>query len=172
MDHAVRYFLATLPINVRFANRTSNNGGEQRMMRKTFIDAPGDGVFDVYGFQGQLVTEASATLVISGQVGSGNSDLPGQLDEALSHIHELLSLAEMDWPNVVKLTILTTDVETLLGLWSRVRRRFEPTGSVPPNTLAEVSRFAHRAYLSRSMRSRCADIHAENHPRSTLTSGD
>jgi enamine deaminase RidA (YjgF/YER057c/UK114 family) len=116
------------------------------MMGKTFIDAPGDRVFDVYGFhQAQLVTEASATLLISGQVGSVTSDLPGQLDEALSHIQELLSLAEMDWPNVVKLTILTTDVETLLGSWSRVRRRFEQTGSVPPNTLAEVSRFAHRA---------------------------
>jgi enamine deaminase RidA (YjgF/YER057c/UK114 family) len=82
-------------------------------------------------------------LGLAGQVGDPEADMDGQLAGALDRIHTLLRLGDMDWPDIVRMTILTTDVEALLASWPIVRGRFEPAAPVPPNTLAQVTRFAH-----------------------------
>jgi enamine deaminase RidA (YjgF/YER057c/UK114 family) len=107
----------------------------------------GDRVPELFGFhQAQLVRGGSRMLFLSGQVGDPAADLAGQVAGAIDRIEVLLVQAGMGLSDLMKLTILTTDVEALVVLWPSVRARFEP-GVVPANTLAQVARFAHPSAL-------------------------
>jgi enamine deaminase RidA (YjgF/YER057c/UK114 family) len=113
----------------------------------TRISPDPDPIADRFGFhQGILVAGASRLLFLSGQVGTPGDDLADQVRTALRRMRALLVQADMDVTDLRKLTILTTDVEALLAVWPVVRVAFEPE-PVPPNTLAQVQRFAHPGAL-------------------------
>ena len=113
----------------------------------TRVSPDPDPVFDRFGFhQGQLVVGVDRLLFLSGQVGDPADRLDGQLATALQRIEVLLGRVGMALPDLVKLTILTTDVDALVAVWPVLRAAFAP-GPVPPNTLAEVARFARPGVL-------------------------
>jgi enamine deaminase RidA (YjgF/YER057c/UK114 family) len=106
-----------------------------------------DPILDRFGFhQGRLVRDAGQLLFLAGQVGDPADNLEGQLTTALHRLFGLLARAGMEPADLTRLTILTTDVDGLLAVWPVVRTAFAP-GPVPPNTLAQVVRFAHPAVL-------------------------
>jgi len=109
----------------------------------TPLGPPDDPVRARFGFpQAHLVSGFSQALFLTGQVGDPHEDLAAQLRTALGKVSALLAQAGMAATDLMTLTILTTDVEALLAAWPVVREHFAP-GHVPPNTLAQVSRFAH-----------------------------
>jgi enamine deaminase RidA (YjgF/YER057c/UK114 family) len=90
------------------------------------------------------VSGADRLLFLSGQVGDPADNLEGQLATALSRVFALLDQAGLQPSDLTKLTILTTDVAALVAAWPVVRTAFG-AAPVPPNTLAQVVRFAHPA---------------------------
>ena len=107
------------------------------------VNRPGDPAHARFGFDAAREYPAGQRqIVTSGQIGDPGADLAGQLAGALDGIADLLGLAGYTLADVTRLGIFTTDVEAFLAQWPIVRARFEP-GAVPPNTLVQVTRFAH-----------------------------
>ena len=76
---------------------------------------------DVGYDQGELVTGHTRTLYISGQTamdGDGrprhDGDMAGQLALSVDNLEAVLHEAGMSFPNLVRLTVYTTDVDLLL----------------------------------------------------------
>jgi enamine deaminase RidA (YjgF/YER057c/UK114 family) len=99
--------------------------------------------------QAQLVEGRRRELVCSGQDAvdaDGNPQHPGdmaaQLGLALDNLEAVLAGAGMTLADVVRLTIYTTDVDTLLEHIGALTERFGSTGERFATTLLGVARLA------------------------------
>jgi enamine deaminase RidA (YjgF/YER057c/UK114 family) len=84
---------------------------------------------------------ASTQLVMSGQIGDPEQDMPGQLAGALDAVETVLATAGYSLAELARITIYTTDVDAFVANYSVLRSRFDP-GAVPPHTLVPVIRLA------------------------------
>jgi enamine deaminase RidA (YjgF/YER057c/UK114 family) len=109
------------------------------------VNRPEDPVYARWRFDAAREYAAGPhQIVVSGQAGDPRSDMAGQVAGALDGVAEVLGLAGYTLADVIRMGFYTTDVEAFLAQWAIVRARFEPA-AVPPNTLAQVVRFAHPA---------------------------
>ena len=99
--------------------------------------------------QAQLVEGSRRQLICSGQDAvdaDGNPQHPGdmaaQLGLALDNLEAVLADAGMALADVVRLSIYTTDVDTLLQHISALTERFGSTGGRFATTLLGVARLA------------------------------
>jgi enamine deaminase RidA (YjgF/YER057c/UK114 family) len=99
--------------------------------------------------QAQLVEGSRRQLICSGQDAvdaDGNPQHPGdmaaQLGLALDNLEAVLADAGMTLADVVRLSIYTTDVDTLLQHISALTERFGGTGGRFATTLLGVARLA------------------------------
>ena len=81
--------------------------------------------------QAQLVEGHQRLLVCSGQDAvdaDGNAQHPGdmaaQLDLALDNLEDVLAAADMTLPNIVRLSVYTTDFDELVTHWAGLTDRF------------------------------------------------
>ena len=95
-----------------------------------------------FGFDaGREVVGATRQLHVSGQVGDSSVGMAGQIRGAVDALLGVLALADYRLDDIVRLGLWTTDLTGFLASWPVLRDRFAP-GRVPPNTLAQVTRFA------------------------------
>lgn len=99
--------------------------------------------------QAEVTTGATRHLTIAGQTATDATgapqhpgDIRGQLALALDNLHAVLRAAGMDWPNLTRLAIYTTDVDAALAAFDILGARLGPTGAMPPMTLVGVTRLA------------------------------
>ncbi|MBM0206798.1 RidA family protein [Micromonospora sp. STR1s_5] len=97
--------------------------------------------------QAQLVQGHRRVLICSGQDAvdaNGNpqhpDDMAAQLKLALDNLEAVLTGAEMTLANVVRLTVYTTDVDTLLQHFGILTARFEGAGERFASSLLGVAR--------------------------------
>ncbi len=107
-----------------------------------------------YGYhQGHEVTGAERTLWISGQTSTdatGNvineNDMEGQIKQVLDNIEAVLSGADMTPANLVKIQILTTDIDLFFQHMQELNRLVD-AGSQHTSTVMGVVRLAMPAVL-------------------------
>lgn len=99
--------------------------------------------------QGLLVHGPARTLYCAGQTATdaqGQPQHPGdmaaQLALCLDNLEAVLRQAEMTLADLVKLTIHTTDVDTLLRHYGVLAGRLGAAGAAPPATLLGAARLA------------------------------
>lgn len=103
-----------------------------------------------FGFnQGELVAGNSRTLYISGQTATGPDGSPqhmesiaDQLTLALDNVEAVLADAGFSLGNLVRLSVYTTDIETLFEHYGILASRLGAAGAAPATTMLEVRRFA------------------------------
>ena len=101
-----------------------------------------------FGFsQAVNVTGASQILLCSGQTATGDdgsppttSDMAQQVQQALTNLTTVLGAAGMTMENVVRLTLYTTDVDELLGVYGSAAEFLGD--NLPAMTLIGVMRLA------------------------------
>ncbi|MEP3440963.1 MAG: RidA family protein [Sulfitobacter sp.] len=69
-------------------------------------------------------------------------DMRGQIGLALDNLEAVLSGADMDLSNIIRLGVFATDVDEALKNFDLFGMRFGPIQSAPPMTLLGVSRLA------------------------------
>lgn len=107
-----------------------------------------------FGFNhGHEVTGPARTLYIAGQVsldGEGQlvheDDMLGQVNKSIDNIEAVLDAADMTLAHVVRLTIYTIDVDTLLANYGALNR-FNEAGANYTSTLLGVARLAFPTLL-------------------------
>jgi len=99
--------------------------------------------------QGEVIEGAQRQLICAGQTsvdGEGNpqhlGDMRGQMGLALDNLEAVLSGADMDLSNIIRLGVFATDVDEALKSFDLFGMRFGPIQSAPPMTLLGVSRLA------------------------------
>ncbi len=99
--------------------------------------------------QAQIIEGARRQLVCSGQTavdGEGNPQHPGdlraQLSLALDNLAAVLRGASMDFGNIIRFNIYTTDVDEAMKHFDLLGARFGPVGAAPATTLLGVTRLA------------------------------
>lgn len=99
--------------------------------------------------QGEVVSGHTRTLFCAGQTAMGDDgtprhagDMAAQLTLSLDNLEAVLGAAGMALPDLVRLTILTTDVDRLLEHHGVLASRLGAAGAAPPATLLGVSRLA------------------------------
>ncbi|MEP2919216.1 MAG: RidA family protein [Sulfitobacter sp.] len=99
--------------------------------------------------QGEVIEGAQRQLICAGQTsvdGEGNpqhlGDMRGQIGLALDNLEAVLSGADMDLSNIIRLGVFATDVDEALKNFDLFGMRFGPIQSAPPMTLLGVSRLA------------------------------
>jgi len=99
--------------------------------------------------QGEVIEGAQRQLICAGQTsvdGEGNpqhlGDMRGQIGLALDNLEAVLSGADMDLSNIIRLGVFATDVDEVLKNFDLFGMRFGPIQSAPPMTLLGVSRLA------------------------------
>jgi len=103
-----------------------------------------------FGFhQGLLVENASRTLYLAGQTSIDENgelvhagDIGAQFQQTFDNMDQVLAGAGMDKSNIVQMTIFTTDVDALLGVWGVLMNHLPQAGHLPPETLIGVDRLA------------------------------
>ena len=103
-----------------------------------------------YGFhQGVIVENPNRTLYLAGQTSIDDDgelvhagDIRAQLQQCFDNIDKVLASAEMDKSNIVQMTIFTTDVDALLGVWDVLMEHLPAAGNFPPESLIGVARLA------------------------------
>jgi len=99
--------------------------------------------------QGEVIEGAQRQMICAGQTsvdGEGNpqhlGDMRGQMGLALDNLEAVLSGANMDLSNIIRLGVFATDVDEALKNFDLFGMRFGPIQSAPPMTLLGVSRLA------------------------------
>ncbi len=99
--------------------------------------------------QAEMITGTSRQLICAGQtaVDAAGSpqhpdDMRGQIRLSLDNLEAVLSGADMDFSNIIRLGIFTTDVDEALQNFDLRGRRFGPIQCAPPMTLLGVARLA------------------------------
>lgn len=103
-----------------------------------------------FGFsQAQLLIGAKRQLICSGQTATdadGNpqhpGDMRGQFGLALDNLGAVLAAAGMDFADVVRLGIFSTDMDETLKHFDLLGARLGPTDVAPASTLVGVTRLA------------------------------
>lgn len=114
-------------------------------MRSVIV--PGDPAFMRFGIDSAREFSTSSTqLVLSGQIGDPDEDLPSQLAGALDAIQTVLDTAGYVLADLARITVYTTDVDAFVTSYEVLRDRFRP-GTVPPHTLVPVARLARAGCL-------------------------
>jgi enamine deaminase RidA (YjgF/YER057c/UK114 family) len=104
------------------------------------VNVPGDAAFARFNFD--AAREHGGLLMTSGQIGAVSGDMRAQLTACLDAVEGVLMQAEFGLTDVIRLGILTTDMDEFVRHWDVVRDRFAP-GTVPPNTLLPLVRLAN-----------------------------
>ena len=99
--------------------------------------------------QGELVAGQTRTLYCSGQTATGGDgrpqhegDLAAQLALSLDNLEAVLRGAAMSLPDLVRLTVYTTDVDLLLQHYGVLAARLGAAEAAPATTLLGVTRLA------------------------------
>ncbi|MEM8860564.1 MAG: RidA family protein [Chloroflexota bacterium] len=99
--------------------------------------------------QAEIVEGAKRQLICAGQTsvdGEGNpqhaGDMRSQIGLALDNLEAVLSAAEMDLTNVIRLDIYATDVDELMKNFDVIGGRFGSVGAAPPQSVLGVTRLA------------------------------
>jgi enamine deaminase RidA (YjgF/YER057c/UK114 family) len=103
-----------------------------------------------YGFvQANEVTAVTRTLFIAGQTScdaDGNAmhagDMRAQVEQALNNVETVLRSADMDFSNVVRLNVYTTDVGQMMQAHGYMTERLKNAGCRHAGTLLGVSALA------------------------------
>ncbi len=103
-----------------------------------------------FGFdQAQLRPAPARLLTASGQgpvdeTGAllHEDDPAAQLALAVENVEALLAAAGMEWTDVLRLTVYTTDVDAILAHFDVLAERLARVGATPPMTLVGVARLA------------------------------
>lgn len=102
-----------------------------------------------FGFNhGHEVTGPARTLYIAGQASTDDDgrlvhadDMLGQVNQSIDNIETVLTAADMTLADVVRLTIYTTDIDTMLANFGPLSR-FAAAGASYTSTLLGVTRLA------------------------------
>lgn len=99
--------------------------------------------------QAEIIEAPDRQLICAGQTAvdaEGNPQHPGDLRRqialALDNLEAVLSAAQMDLSNVIRLTVYSTDVDEMLKNFDVLGSRFGRVGVSPPMTLLGVTRLA------------------------------
>lgn len=99
--------------------------------------------------QAEIIEGPSRQLICAGQTavdGEGNpqhpGDMRGQIGLALDNLEAVLSEANMELGNIIRLGVFATDVDEALKNFDLLGMRFGPIGCAPPMTLLGVTRLA------------------------------
>ncbi|MEM9733600.1 MAG: RidA family protein [Pseudomonadota bacterium] len=103
-----------------------------------------------FGFNlGEVVTGESRTLYIAGQTAMSDEgapqhadDMRGQMALAMDDLNAVLAAADMDLTNVVRLTIMSTDMDATMQNFDVIAARLGQAGAMPPQTMMGVTRLA------------------------------
>lgn len=117
-------------------------------MKRTAVN-PWDWSIKLGYNQAEVIEGASRQVICAGQTavdGSGAPQHPGdmraQIALALDNLEAVLRSAGMDFGNVIKLGIYTTDVDDALKHFDLMGMRFGAAEVAPPMTLLGVERLA------------------------------
>lgn len=105
---------------------------------------------EALGFvHGNRVSGADSLLFLAGQTASdadGNcvcpGDMPGQIDQVLENIGRILAEGGMDFSNVMRLNVYTTDMEAMLASHAHMVSRLGERGCRHAGTLLGVTALA------------------------------
>lgn len=99
--------------------------------------------------QGELVTDATRTLYVSGQTAMSadgrpehEGDVAAQLALALANLESVLEGAGMSLANLVRLNVYTTDIDELFPHYGVLAGRLGAADVAPTTTMLEVTRLA------------------------------
>ena len=99
--------------------------------------------------QAEIVEGVSRQLICAGQTAvdaDGNpqhqGDMRSQMMLALDNLEAVLSAADMDLTNLIKLDIYATDVDELMKNFDVIGARLGAVGVAPPQTVLGVTRLA------------------------------
>ncbi|NOR31720.1 MAG: RidA family protein [Sulfitobacter sp.] len=99
--------------------------------------------------QGEIIEGTRRQLICAGQTavdGAGNplhlGDMRGQIGLALDNLEAVLTAADMDLSNIIRLGVFATDVDEALKNFDLLGMRFGPIKCAPPMTLLGVTRLA------------------------------
>ncbi len=99
--------------------------------------------------QGEIIEGTRRQLICAGQTsvdGDGNpqhlGDMRGQIGLALDNLEAVLTAADMDLSNIIRLGVFATDVDEALKNFDLLGMRFGPIQCAPPMTLLGVTRLA------------------------------
>jgi enamine deaminase RidA (YjgF/YER057c/UK114 family) len=99
--------------------------------------------------QGELVSGHTRTLYCSGQTAMDaegkpqhDGDMAAQLALSLDNLEAVLGAAGMSLPNLVRLTVYTTDVDLLFPHYGVLASRLGAAGAAPTTTMLGVTRLA------------------------------
>jgi enamine deaminase RidA (YjgF/YER057c/UK114 family) len=84
---------------------------------------------------GQASVDADGAVLHSGDIGA-------QVTRSFDNLETVLRQADTDLSHVVRLTVYTTDVDGLIGVWQVVVERLDGAGCRPASTLLGVARLA------------------------------
>ena len=99
--------------------------------------------------QGEILVDATRQLVCAGQTsvdGHGNprhfEDMGKQISLALDNLEAVLGAADMNFTNVTRLGIYSTDVDETMKHFNVIGARLGLLNAMPPMTLIGVTRLA------------------------------
>lgn len=122
-------------------------------MTQTYINPQGWSLRIGYS-QAACVTGAVRQVYISGQVACDDAgaplhsgDMRAQMQTVMSKIQSLISAAEMDMRDIVKMQVYSTDVEATLKEWDVIKTVFDAANMAPAMTLIGVTRLALEPFL-------------------------
>lgn len=99
--------------------------------------------------QGEVVSGETRTLYCSGQTAMSadgqpqhEGDLAAQLALSIDNLEAVLGAADMTLANLVRLNVLTTDVDQLLPHYGVLAGRLGAAGVAPTTTMLGVTRLA------------------------------
>lgn len=99
--------------------------------------------------QAKVVTGQTRTVYIAGQTAMDANgapqhagDMRAQMVLAMENLKTVLAAADMDLSHVVRLTIISTDVDATMQNFDVVGMALGKAGATPPQTLMGVTRIA------------------------------
>lgn len=99
--------------------------------------------------QAELLEAPARQLLCSGQTSVNAEgapqhigDMRQQMELALDNLETVLAQADMQWQNVVRLVVYTTDVDETMKHFDVLPARLQAAGVVPAMTLVGVTRLA------------------------------
>ncbi len=117
-------------------------------MKRTAVN-PWDWSIKLGYNQAEIIDGVSRQVICAGQTavdGDGNPQHPGdmraQINLALDNMEAVLSAADMNLSDVIKLGIYATDVDEALKNFDLLGMRFGPHQVAPPMSLLGVARLA------------------------------
>ena len=99
--------------------------------------------------QGEIISEATRTLYISGQTAMSNDgrpehdgDVAAQLALAVDNLEAVLTEAGTSLADLVRLNVYTTDMDALFPHYGLLAGKLKAAGVSPTTTMLEVTRLA------------------------------